>query len=337
MRTLAVALLTLFLLAATLTRAADLPGVDGYEPMAVPDSNPFTRGKALLGHDLFFDKRLSGNERISCSSCHVPQYAFTQGPDPSPSAYGKKIGRACPSLVNVGHHKAFFWEGSATSLEDAVKGVWLFILVQPKPDRPTAGDIAARLNADPAMRKRFARELGGEATPDRIVNALATYLRTLTSDGSKWMRFYRGNDPAAFPPAARRGYLLFDGKAGCTNCHSGVLLTDLQFHNVGVGSQVEKPDPGRGGITKNDRERGAFKTPSLLNVGRTAPYFHDHSVKTLEEAVDQMLAGGIANPHLDGNLKPAHLTAAEREDLLAFLRALDTPTAGAAPRYKAGK
>jgi cytochrome c peroxidase len=293
--------------------AAEVPGVDGYQPMVVPDDNPITPGKISLGRQLFFDKRLSGDLSTSCASCHIPRYAWTQGPKPAGPAY--------------------FWEGAVPSLEKAIRGMWMFALLEKKEGQPTLEDIAERLNAVPAYREAFERELGGPATPEAVAKALATFVRTLNSNGSAWMRFYRGNDPGAMSAAARRGYLLFDGKARCSNCHSGVLLTDLQYHNVGVDSTGPKPNLGRYRVTKNDRDRSAFKTPSLLNVARTAPYFHDHSVQTLEAAVDQMLGAGIDNPNLDrGNLTPVTLTAKERKDLLAFLRSLNTDTSMAAPK-----
>ena len=304
-------------------------GVVGYEPMTIPADNPVTVGKVALGRQLFFDKRMSGNQTIACASCHIPRYGLTQGPKPAKGAYDDTGDTACPSLINVGHQQHFFWEGSADRLEDAVRGVWMFMLVQPKPGRPTPADIAARINSVPEYRTAFERELGAPASPALMAKALATFLRTLDSNGSPWMRFYRGHDSHAMSAAARRGYALFDGKAACSNCHSGVLLTDLQFHNVGV----EPAADARSGITKNERDRGAWKTPSLLNVARTAPYFHNHSVKTLEAAVDQMLGGGIDNPNIDrANLKPVQLSPAEKRDLLAFLRSLNTDTTLGPPK-----
>lgn len=304
-------------------------GVDGYEPMSIPADNPITPGTVALGRQLFFDKRLSGNQTIACVSCHLPRYGLTQGPKPVKGAYDDTGSTACPSLINAGHQQHFFWEGSADTLETAVRGIWMFQLVQPKPGRPTAADIAARLNAVPEYRAAFERELGAPASPPLIAKALATFLRTLNSNGSPWMRFNRGHDSRAISAAAQRGYAIFDGKAACANCHSGVLLTDLQFHNVGVEWNAE----ARFGMTKIERDRGAWKTPSLLNVARTTPYFHDHSVRTLEAAVDQMLGGGIDNPHLDrANLQPRRLTRQERSDLLAFLRSLNTDTAIPEPR-----
>jgi len=123
--------------------------------------------------------------------------------------------------------------------------------------------------------------------------------------------------------AAKRGYEVFQN-AECNNCHDGVLFTDFQYHNTGIGMEAEEPDVGRHRVTEEDRDRGAFKTPTLRDVSQSGPYFHNGSVATLEEAVDFMLGGGQDNPSLDReNLKKVDLSDAEREDLLEFLRSLD--------------
>jgi cytochrome c peroxidase len=156
--------------------------------------------------------------------------------------------------------------------------------------------------------------------------AIAAFMRTIVSTDSRWTRFQSG-DQSAFNEQERRGFEIFSQKAKCTNCHDSILLTDMQFHNVGIGMSAASPDPGRGKITSQERDTGAFKTPTLLDVSKSAPYFHDGSVATLEEAVDLMLAGGIPNQWLDevnlAETKSANLTAQEKADLLAFLRALD--------------
>jgi cytochrome c peroxidase len=140
---------------------------------------------------------------------------------------------------------------------------------------------------------------------------------------SRWVRFRNGNT-GAFSQAAQRGWKIFDEKAKCTNCHDGRLLTDQQFHNVGIGMDAAKPDVGRAAISKDEKDTGAFKTPTLLDISKSAPYFHDGSAKTLEEAVDVMINGGKKNKYLDEtNLKPVKLTAQEKADLMAFLRSLD--------------
>lgn len=302
------------------------PALRRYEPMAVPADNPLTPAKVALGRQLFFDKRLSGDSSTSCTSCHRPSHGLTDGRRNPVGAYGVPSGRACPTLWNVGYQQAFFWEGSAASLEQAVSGVWTYILVPKGPGRATPDAVIARLNAIPGYRAAFQAAFGEPATRENLPRALASFLRTLVAEESAWMRFKDGAADA-LGPAARRGFAVFDGKARCTQCHNGLLLTDLQFHNVGIGSGAARPDPGRFAITGVEANRGAFKTPTLLNIARSAPYFHDGSVATLEEAVDLMAGGGIANPHRDAALAPVALSAAERADLLAFLRSLSVDVA----------
>jgi cytochrome c peroxidase len=306
------------------------PALAGYEPMAIPPDNPMTRGKVELGRQLFFDPRLSGDGSTACVTCHRPEHGLTDPRGTSVGAYGVPSGRSCPTLWNVGYQQAFFWEGAVPTLERAVFGVWKFILAPAREGQPDVVQVAARLNAVDGYRRQFVSVFGEDANVDNVPKALAAFLRTLVADRSAWVRFHAG-EANALSTRARTGWAIFDGKAGCTQCHNGVLLTDLQYHNVGIGSRAEKPEVGRWGGTKNERDRGAFKTPTLLNVGRSAPYFHDGSVPTLEEAVDLMAGGGIPNPHLDGALKPVPLTPSERAALLAFLRELDVEFRESAP------
>jgi cytochrome c peroxidase len=170
-------------------------------------------------------------------------------------------------------------------------------------------------------------------TADGISKALAAFMRTIVANNSKWIRFREGNKNA-LSAAAQRGWAIFNGKARCTNCHAGLLLTDLQYHNAGIGMDEKEPDLGRHRVTKEEKDKGAFKTPTLMDIRKSAPYFHNGSVATLEQAVDLMLAGGKDNQWLDtANLRPAiTLTKKERADLLAFLRALDAEYTITAPK-----
>ena len=301
--------------------AEEWPALARYEAMAVPAENPMTAGKVALGRQLFFDRRMSGDGSVSCSSCHRPANGFGEGEARPVAAYGARSDRSCPTLWNVGYLQAFFWEGSATTLESAVSGMWRFNLASGRGGQASTAEVAARLDAVPGYRRQFVSVFGQGPTVDNVPRAVAAFLRTLVAQRSAWVRFQDGRKDA-LGPEARRGWALFDGKARCTQCHNGLLLTDQQFHNVGIGSKGKTPDPGREVMTKQERDRGAFKTPTLLNVGLTAPYFHDGSVATLEEAVDLMAGGGLANPHKDAFLAPVALTRAERAALVAFLRAL---------------
>lgn len=270
--------------------------------MAIPAGNPLTRAKVTLGRKLFSDTRLSADDSTACSGCHAPQYGYTIGAAKPVGAYGIEQNRACPSLLNAGYARGYFWEGAPIPLEKAILGMWAFVMVPKGEGRPTAEQVAARLNDDPALRAEFVAALGAEATPDNVARALASYIRTLVPTHAAWVRFHDG-DPAALSETARRGFEVFDRKARCTNCHSGVLLTDRLRHDVGTG--------------------GNFKTPTLLNIGRSAPYFHDNRIPLLEDAVDRMLAGGFETRTPDPQLKPATLTSEERAQLLAFLRELN--------------
>ena len=156
-------------------------------------------------------------------------------------------------------------------------------------------------------------------TEEELRDALASYVRTILSGDAPFDRFM-GGDPAALTDEERNGMQLFTGKAGCASCHVGPNFTDEKFHNTGAGSAS---DAGRAAVTGNDADRGAFKTPSLRDCARTPPYMHDGSLATLEDAIDFYDKGGSANPHLDAEIRPLHLTAAEKAMLAAFLRALN--------------
>jgi cytochrome c peroxidase len=301
-------------LAASAAGASTFPTLARYEAMAIPADNPMTLEKVALGRQLFFDPRMSGNGTAACVSCHRPEHGLTDG-------QRRPGGRACPTLWNVGYQQAFYWDGFAPSLERAIHGIWRFVLAPEGEGRAGIPGVVARLNAIPGYQRQFVAAVGQDATEENVPKALACFLRTLVANGSAWVRFQDG-DRGALSARARKGWAIFDGKAGCTQCHNGILLTDLQYHNVGIGMRAEKPAVGRWNATKEERHRGAFKTPTLLNAGRSAPYFHDGSVATLEEAVAVMAGGGIPNPSLDAALKPVALTRQERKDLLAFLREL---------------
>ena len=298
------------------------PALPRYEPMAVPADNPMTAAKVALGRQLFFDPRLSAEGTKACASCHRPEYGFTEG---RPAR-----GRVCPTLWNVGYQDKLFWDGTASALERAAAGMWRFALAPGKAGAPGPAEVAGRLGGIEGYRSRFQAVFAEDATPENIPKALAAFLRTLVTPRSRWLRF-RDGDAKALGAGARRGWALFDGKARCTTCHNGALLTDQQFHNVGIGMGAEKPDLGRGNIVREDRYRGAFKTPTLVDIPRTGPYFHDGSAATLEEAVGVMAGGGKPNPYLDAALTPVTLTARERADLVTFLRALTVEEKIAAP------
>jgi cytochrome c peroxidase len=303
------------------------PEVPNYEAMKIPADNPMTAAKVELGKQLYYDKRLSGDGTRSCYSCHVKEHGLTDGKPTAIGAYEAKLTRAAPTMWNIGYYEALYWDGRAPSLERQVIGAWTGgnMGASGQNGRPSPDDIVKKLNAIDGYRKQFQAVYGGPATPDNVAKSISAFMRTIvaTKERSAWMRFMTG-DKKALSAQAQRGYKIFNDKAKCSNCHDGKLLTDMQFHNVGIGMDAEKPDVGRFTVSKAEKDTGAFKTPTLLDISKSAPYFHNGSAATLEEAVDTMVNGGKQNKYLDTtNLKPAKLTAKEKADLIAFLKSLD--------------
>ena len=288
-----------------------------YEPMPIPPDNPMTPEKVALGRQLFFDERLSGDGSRSCYSCHVCEKGLTDGLAKSVGAFNKQLPRSSPTLWNIGYHKEFYWDGRSPSLEKQAMAAWTGANMGAKAD-----EIAVKLNALQGYRAQFQKVFGADATPDNIVKAIAAFERTIISGDTAWDRYRAGNQ-SALNASATRGWNIFQA-IKCTNCHDGVLLSDQQYHNVGIGMDLKEPDVGRFKVTNKPEDTGAFKTPTLRDIAESAPYFHDGSVATLEEAVDIMLGGGKPNPYLDNkNLEKRNVLPDQREDLLNFLRALN--------------
>lgn len=298
-------------------------------PIEVPADNPLTAGKVALGKQLFFDKRLSKTKAMSCETCHVPEKGWTDGLALSPKFDGSPNVRHSPTLYGAAYYPDLYWDGRAKGLEAQILAAWK-AQMGADPDA-----IAKELEAIPGYQAAFSKELGGAPTGDRVVKALASFVRTIHAGDTPYDRN---------PKRYEAGFKVLSEVANCTLCHLPPVYSDTLFHNVGVGAGAEKPDQGRGKIladaaAKAGREPtgseqkmgGAFKTPTLRGLGLTAPYFHDGNAATLEAAVDFMLGGGRPNPNLDKVLQPKTLTAQQRKDLLAFLRAL-TPESKPYPR-----
>jgi cytochrome c peroxidase len=246
-----------------------------------------------------------------------------------------------PTIVNRAWGRSFFWDGRAPTLEAQV--------LQPILDSAelamSAGNVVA-LAKSPAYRDRFAAAFGHAAPPfpsvsgfrandpfeglsgddantlRRVASALAAYVRTIQSGDSPYDRYLHG-DHSALNASAARGLGIFRGKGGCLGCHVGPLLSDEAFHNTGVAWRSGAvTDEGRARVTGVADDRGAFKTPSLREVARTAPYMHDGSFSTLEDVVEYYDRGGAQNPALDNRVRPLNLAPSEKRDLSAFLRAL---------------
>jgi cytochrome c peroxidase len=306
---------------------ANYAPLERFEAMKVPKENPMTAEKAALGRQLFFDPRLSGDGKLSCYSCHLNEKGLTDGKGIGEGAFGKKLTRSSPTLWNIGYHAEWYWDGRAKTLEGQALAAWKGVnMGASKPE-----EIAAALNGIAGYKKQFKAVFGEDATPDNVSKALACYMRTIISQTTPFDRWQKG-DAGAVSDSAKRGFDVFK-KAKCDNCHSGVMFMDQQYHNVGIGMSAEKPDPGRFVVSKDAKDTGAFKTPTLRDVARSAPYFHDGSAATLEEAVKIMTGGGLENPHLDKvNLVKTDLTPDETKDLVEFLKSLSETAALKEPR-----
>jgi len=299
----------------------------GLPPVPIPAENPPTQATVALGRDLFYSKLLSADNSTSCGSCHDPDRGFASGRRYSSGVSGSLGTRNAPTVLNAAFAPLQFWDGRASSLEDQAGGpIQNPVEMNMKPDA-----CVAKLNADPEYRAKFEKAFGpGPVTFAKITEAIASYERTLVSGNSPFDRFEFIGQKNALSPAAQRGLAIFRDKTrgNCIACHTidrgYALFTDGKFHNVGVGvnDDGELTDLGRYEQTKVEADKGAFKTPTLRNVARTAPYMHDGSLKTLKAVVDYYAGGANSNPYLDKEIKAIHLSGQDRADLVEFLNSL---------------
>lgn len=309
MRTPALALL--WILAPVLCQARPRP--------SDPKDNPATKSKVKLGKLLFFDKRMSLDGTVSCASCHDPKKGWT---DQRPTAIGvrQQLGRRnSPTVLNAAYRETQFWDGRAHSMEEQAKGP----LSDPKEMGLTHEQAVARIAAIKGYERYFTAAFGDpKVSLERIVQALGSFQRTILTRNSPYDLHLAGKR-RALDENALRGLALFNGKARCASCHTGPDLSDDRFHNVGAGMQRRVQDLGRYEVTKEDKDRGSFRTPILRNLSDTFPYMHDGSLATLEEVIDYFDRGGQDNPWISPELKPLGLTGSEKKDLAAFLLALN--------------
>lgn len=286
----------------------------------VPESNPLTREKIDLGHLLFFDKRLSKNGSIACASCHIPSLAFTDGQPVSTGIHRQQGGRSAPTSINRGFGNSHFWDGRAGTLEEQSVGP-LFNPVEH--GFQSNEELVAKLNQIPGYKKLFQKVFGENISVQNIGKAIASFQRTLLSGNSPFDRFDWDGDEKAISESAKRGRKLFFGKARCNLCHFGTNFSDEKFHNIGIGWDGETLDVGRFHVTKKKEDIGAFKTPTLREVSRTAPYMHDGRFSTLMQVVNHYNRGGVKNPFQDNQIIPLKLTEEEKKDLVEMLRTLN--------------
>jgi cytochrome c peroxidase len=320
------------------------------------ESNPLTRAKIELGRQLYFDTRLSKDDSVSCATCHSPEFGYAKNTQFGVGTSGQTGKRNSPVAYNRILSSVQFWDGRAATLEEQAKGP----IANPIEMSNTHEVCVSCMGSIEGYNVQFDKLYPGEGvTIDNIAKAIASFERALVTGPSPWDYFYAYNtfekaykedlddlealkkdDPAMYEKyaelkrasddhplseSAQRGGELFFGKASCTACHVGANFTDEQYHNLGVGMDAADPDLGRYAVTKNEKERGAFKTPTVRNVELTAPYMHDGSQKTLEEVVEWYNKGGHPNQWLDEKVKPLNLSDQEKKDLVAFMKALTGP------------
>lgn len=281
------------------------------DQFTVPEDNPLAADKVALGRMLFFDGRLSVDGKISCATCHLPQIVFTDGRRRSQGVGGQIGARNAPTLINRAFAKNQFWDGRAMSLEEQVKGP---LFSPTEMGLASAEELVRRVAGIAGYRSWFESVFRSEANTENLAKAIASFERTLLSGNARYDKFEAG-DEQALSASEQRGLELFRGRARCDQCHSGFNFTDEKYHNIGVGWDKQRIDLGRYSVTTRRQDIGAFKTPTLREVSRTAPYMHDGSMATLEEVVEFYDKGGISNPFLDGEMRRLKLTMEEVLDL----------------------
>ena len=283
--------------------------------MEFPTDNEPDAQKIGLGERLFFDPIVSIDSSISCASCHKEVYGFADDVAISPGVEDRLGKRNSPSLWNVGYQPYFMREGGVPTLE-------MQVLVPVQEHSEMAFNmvlLAQRLNANTAYKNDFLKAFGDSASAYTITRALAQYERTLIQEPTSFDEYVRG-DNGALSIAAKKGFELFYGKAGCDHCHSGPLMTNFGFYNN--GTQIGPDDYGRAELTLDSADFYLFKVPSLRKVALTAPYMHDGSLASLRDVLEQYNQGGVGHDYTSDGIEPLNLNESELVALEEFLSSL---------------
>lgn len=326
------------------------------------DANPLTRAKIELGRQLYFETRLSIDNTVSCASCHHPQEGFGRHTQFGVGIEGLMGGRNSPVSYNRILSDLQFWDGRAESLEAQAVGP----IANPIEMGNTHDNAVDTLKKIPAYAAQFKAVFPKSGvTIDNVGKAIASFERAIVTgptpydyqdalkayasleaedladlkefDPDAWKQYEalkNGAEEHPMSESAVRGMSLFFSKeVGCSNCHVGANLADEKYHNLGIGMDSEMPDLGRFTETKEEKDKGAFKTPTIRNVALSAPYMHDGSLQTLEEVVEHYVKGGTKNPWLSDRMTPIKMTSQQKLDLVEFMRA----TTGTFPRIASGR
>lgn len=288
----------------------------GFPALVTPEDNLPTAARVALGRRLFYDERLSSTGEVACGSCHVQANAFADPNRVSTGVEGREGTRNAPALINAAWGTSFFWDGRSATLEQQAAQP----IQNPLEMDTTLEAVSARLEQDAPLVDAFQTAYAAPPSADTITKALASFVRSLISSQSRYDAYLAG-DTEALSAAERRGAELFGGERGeCFHCHVGYNLTSQAFRNNGIAA--DDPDAGRSEITHKANDLGKFKTPTLRNVGVTAPYMQDGSLPTLEAVVEHYDAGGRGHQNTDPLIQPLGLSADEKADLVSFLKAL---------------
>lgn len=282
-------------------------------PIPVPKNNPQTDVKIELGKMLFVDERLSGNNKMSCLSCHTSYLGYTDNLTKSLGTNDVMLSRNTPTIINSAYSTSQFWDGRAKTLEEQAVGP----ITSEKEMNQNIEQLEQEIQNIPGYKPYFDEAFDGEITIDTITKAIAAYQRTVIVDNTKFDQYIAG-DNEALSEQEKWGMELFVGKGACITCHAGSNFTDNNFHNVGVNSG----DNGLASITNKPEDTGKFKTPTLRGIVHTSPYLHDGSEVTLRDVIDFYNRGGNGDPNTSPLIKPLGLTLAEKEALVAFMRAI---------------
>ncbi len=329
----------------------------GKDSVYIPGDNPITRAKIELGRQLYFDRRLSVGNEVSCADCHHPDNGYGKDTQFGVGVKGQTGDRNSPTSMNRILSKAQFWDGRAKDLEAQAVGP----IANPIEMGNTHEAVVKFVSANPVYKAQFDKIFGRAPNIDDVGRAIATFERVIVtgnspydyqarldkldaymqSEGLKNLDELKKEEPKIYAEyveakkladanpmseSAKRGQkLFFSNEVNCSACHVGANFTDEKFHNLGVGMAAKTPDLGRFKETKVEADKGAFKTPSLRNVAQNGPYMHDGSQKTLLEVVEWYAKGGHPNPQLSDKIKAFKATDQDKKDLVAFMEALTGP------------
>ncbi len=323
--------------------------------------NPLTIAKIELGRQLYFDKRLSADNTVSCATCHAPDEGYAKHTQFGVGIDGQEGGRNSPVSFNRILSGPQFWDGRAATLEAQAVGP----IANPIEMGNTHEKAVETVKKIEGYRIQFEKIFKDGVNIDNIGKAIASFERVIVTGPSAYdiqeqirrfekidkedleemiedddefktqyemvMKASKENPMSKEAQSGRD--LFFSKKVGCTACHVGVNFTDELYHNIGIGMDKEKPDLGRFVVTKVEKDKGAFKTPTVRNIELSGPYMHDGATKTLEETVEIYNKGGHPNPHLSDKIKKLDLNDQQKKDLVSFMKSLT----GSFPKVETGR